>query len=90
MSDENRSAEVAARAEVDVEEIAKILGIAPALVLRRMDDGRLPFRQEGTRRLAKREDVAKLKSEFETQERLLRTVAEADEIDFQPEPRLRA
>lgn len=65
-----------------------MLGIAAPLVLRRMDDGRLPFRKEGARRLAKREDVAKLKADLEQQDRLLRAVAETDEVDFQPEPKL--
>jgi hypothetical protein len=53
-----------------------------------MDDGRLPFRQEGDRRLAKLEDVVRLKAELEREERLLRGVAEAEEVDFQPKPRL--
>jgi excisionase family DNA binding protein len=88
MSAENSPTELAARAEVDAEEIAKMLGIATPLVLRRMEDGRLPFRREGARRLVKREDVAKLKADLERQDRLLRAVAEADEIDFQPEPKL--
>ena len=45
MSDEKDPTEVAGCAEVDVERIAKILGIAAPLVLRRIKDGRLPFRQ---------------------------------------------
>lgn len=88
MTDVNSPKEVAAGAEVDVEEAAQMLGIAAPLVLRRMDDGQLPFRKEGARRLAKREDVAKLKADLEQQDRLLRAVAETDEVDFQPEPKL--
>jgi excisionase family DNA binding protein len=84
MSDEKSPTEFGLRAEVDAEEIAKMLGIATPLVLRRMEDGRLPFHQEGARRLVKREDVAKLKADLER----LRAVAEADEVDFQPEPKL--
>jgi hypothetical protein len=78
----------AGRAEIDVHEAARVLGIAVPRVLRRMDDGRLPFRQEGDRRLAKLEDVVRLKAELEREERLLRGVAEAEEVDFQPKPRL--
>ncbi|WMT73498.1 hypothetical protein [Bradyrhizobium sp. Ash2021] len=88
MSDGNSPKEFAAGAEVDVGEAVEMLGIAAPLVLRRMDDGRLPFRKEGARRLAKREDVAKLKADLEQQDRLLRAVAETDEVDFQPEPKL--
>lgn len=88
MTDGKSPKEVAADAEVDVEEVAKMLGIAAPLVLRRMDDGRLPFRKDGARRLAKREDVTKLKAELEQQDGLLRAVAETDEVDFQPEPKL--
>jgi hypothetical protein len=65
-----------------------MLGMAIPLVLRRMDDGRLPFRQEGARRLARREDVAKLKADLKRQDSLLRAVAETEEVDFQPEPKL--
>ncbi|MEH2534305.1 hypothetical protein V1277_006398 [Bradyrhizobium sp. AZCC 1588] len=53
-----------------------------------MDDRRLPFRQEGARRLARREDVGKLKADIERQDRLLRAAAETDEVDFQLEPKL--
>jgi predicted site-specific integrase-resolvase len=88
MTREKNPEEVAAGIEVDVEEVAKMLGIAIPLVLRRMNDGRLPFRQEGARRLARREDVGKLKADIERQDRLLRAAAETDEVDFQPEPKL--
>jgi hypothetical protein len=40
----------------------KILGISRPLVVRRMDDGRLPFRYEGKHRRCKLDDVLKLKA----------------------------
>jgi excisionase family DNA binding protein len=41
---------------------SKILGISRPLVVRRMDDGRLPFRYEGKHRRCKLEDVRRLKA----------------------------
>jgi hypothetical protein len=88
MSDHESPKELAGdETEVELDDAARMLGIAVALVRRRMDDGRLPFRQEGGTRFAKAEDLAQAKAELERQERLLRAVAETEEIDFQPEPK---
>lgn len=73
---------------LDVEMTARMLGLSVPLVIRRMDDGRLPFRQDGNRRLAKLEDVMKLKTALQEQEKVLRELANMDEVDVQPEPRL--
>src|SRR4051812_19166956 len=48
--------------EMTPEQAGKILGISRPLVVRRMDDGRLPFRYEGAHRRCKLIDVIKLKA----------------------------
>lgn len=48
--------------ELSPDAAGKILGISRPLVVRRMDDGRLPFRYEGKHRRCKLEDVLKLKA----------------------------
>jgi hypothetical protein len=77
-----------ADAELEPEAAARILGLSMPLLRRRMDDGRLPFRQEDGRRLIATEDVLKLKALQDAQVALLRELAEMDEVDYQPEPRL--
>jgi hypothetical protein len=48
--------------ELSPDAAGKILSISRPLVVRRMDDGRLPFRYEGKHRRCKFEDVLKLKA----------------------------
>jgi hypothetical protein len=48
--------------ELSPDAAGKILSISRPLVVRRMDDGRLPFRYEGKHRRCKLEDVLKLKA----------------------------
>lgn len=74
--------------ELTPEQAGKILGISRPLVVRRMDDGRLPFRYEGAHRRCKLVDVLKLKATEEKQEQTLRELAEMDEVDHQPTPNL--
>lgn len=74
--------------ELTPEQAGKILGISRPLVVRRMDDGRLPFRYEGTHRRCKLVDVLKLRATEEKQEQTLRELAEMDEVDHQPTPNL--
>ena len=61
--------------ELSPDAAGKILGISRPLVVRRMDDGRLPFRYEGKHRRCKLEDVLKLKA-TEDKQTALRTVSE--------------
>ena len=74
--------------ELTPEQAGKILGISRPLVVRRMDDGRLPFRYEGAHRRCKLTDVLALKEAEEKQEKILRELAEMDDVDYQPPPRL--
>src|SRR4051794_24027743 len=48
--------------ELSPDAAGKILGVSRPLVVRRMDDGRLPFRYEGKHRRCKLEDVVMLKA----------------------------
>lgn len=73
--------------ELTPEQAGKILGISRPLVVRRMEDGRLPFRYEGAHRRCKLVDVLKLKAAEEEQQNTLRELAEMDEVDYQPTPR---
>jgi hypothetical protein len=77
-----------AQSELDPEAIGLLLDLPVPLVLRRMDDGRLPFRREGQRRLAKIEDVTRLMTLEDVQTETLRALAEMEDVDYQPEPRL--
>ena len=74
--------------ELTPEQAGKILGISRPLVVRRMDDGRLPFRYEGAHRRCKLADVVKLKVAEDRQDKTLRELAEMDEVDYQPAPRI--
>jgi hypothetical protein len=58
--------------ELSPDAAGKILGISRPLVVRRMDDGRLPFRYEGKHRRCKLEDVLKLKAAEDEQAAALR------------------
>jgi hypothetical protein len=74
--------------EMSPEQAGKILGISRPLVVRRMDDGRLPFRYEGAHRRCKLVDVIKLKAIEDKQAETLRELAGMDEVDYQPAPKL--
>ena len=74
--------------ELTPEQAGKILGISRPLVVRRMDDGRLPFRYEGAHRRCKLEDVLVLKATEDKQNTALRELAEGmEDIDFRPSPK---
>jgi len=73
--------------ELTPEQAGKILGISRPLVVRRMDDGRLPFRYEGAHRRCKLEDVLDLKAREEKQAAALRELGEMDDVSYQPTPR---
>ena len=62
--------------ELSPDAAGKILGISRPLVVRRMDDGRLPFRYEGKHRRCKLEDVLKLKAAEDKQTVALRAPLE--------------
>jgi hypothetical protein len=74
--------------ELSPDAAGKILGISRPLVVRRMDDGRLPFRYEGKHRRCRLEDVLKLKAAEEKQTAASRALAETD--DIRPLPGRRA
>lgn len=62
--------------ELSPDAAGKILSISRPLVVRRMDDGRLPFRFEGKHRRCKLEDVLKLKAAEDKQTAALRALPE--------------
>jgi hypothetical protein len=64
--------------ELSPDAAGKILGISRPLVVRRMDDGRLPFRYERKHRRCKLEDVLKLKAAAEKQ--TVRPLVEKDDV----------
>jgi hypothetical protein len=74
--------------ELDPQMISEVLGIPVALVMRRMDSGLLPFRSDRDRRLAKLEDVMKLKSVEDEKSKRLRELADTDDVDYQVDPKL--
>ena len=74
--------------ELTPEQAGKLLGISRPLVVRRMEDGRLPFRYEGAHRRCKLIDVVKLKAIEDKQDQALRELAEMEEVDYQPAPKL--
>jgi excisionase family DNA binding protein len=74
--------------EMTPEQAGKILGISRPLVVRRMDDGRLPFRYEGAHRRCKLADVIKLKAIEDKQTEILQELAGMDDVDYQPAPKL--
>jgi excisionase family DNA binding protein len=72
-------------AELSPEQAGRILGISRPLVVRRMDDGRLPFIYVGAHRRCNLEDVLRLKAREEKQADALRELGEGiDELDFRP------
>ena len=70
--------------ELSPDAAGKILGISRPLVVRRMDDGRLPFRYEGKHRRCKLEDVLKLKAAEHKQTATLRSLSETDDLRSLP------
>jgi hypothetical protein len=74
--------------ELDAQAISEMLGIPVPLVMRRMDDGRLPFRFDRERRLVKLDDVMKLKAAEVENSVALRELADTGEVDYQVDPNL--
>ena len=68
--------------ELSPDAAGKILSISRPLVVRRMDDGRLPFRYEGKHRRCKLEDVLKLKAAEDSQTAALRATLETGQGTF--------
>jgi hypothetical protein len=62
--------------ELSPDAAGRILSISRPLVVRRMDDGRLPFRYEGKHRRCKLDDVLKLKAAEDKQTAALRVPLE--------------
>jgi excisionase family DNA binding protein len=72
-------------AELSPEQAGRILGISRPLVVRRMDDGRLPFTYVGAHRRCNLEDVLRLKVREEKQAEALRELGEGiEDLDFRP------
>jgi excisionase family DNA binding protein len=67
--------------ELSPDAAGKILGISRPLVVRRMDDGRLPFRFEGKHRRCKLEDVLRFKAAEENQAATLSAHTNKDRVD---------
>jgi hypothetical protein len=66
--------------ELSPDAAGKLLGISRPLVVRRMNDGRLPFRYEGKHRRCKLEDVLNLKAAEGKQTTTLRALAKTDDV----------
>ena len=64
--------------ELSPDAAGRILGISRPLVVRRMDNGQLPFRYEGKHRRCKLKDVLKLKAAEDKQTAALRGLSETD------------
>lgn len=70
--------------ELSPDAAGKILGISRPLVVRRMDDGRLPFRYEGKHRRCRLEDVLQLKAAEEKQTTALRAPSKTNDVRSLP------
>jgi hypothetical protein len=70
--------------ELSPDAAGRILGISRPLVVRRMDNGRLPFRYEGKHRRCKLEDVLKLKAAEAKQTAALRVLPGTDDVRLLP------
>jgi excisionase family DNA binding protein len=68
--------------EVSPERAAELLGVSRPIVYRRMDSGKLPFRQVGTHRRIRAADVAELK-QFEDRRRAFAVALSADTEDLE-------
>jgi excisionase family DNA binding protein len=66
-------------AELSPEQAAMLLGMSRPLVVKRMDDGRLPFRYVGAHRRSRLSDVLKLQRQEQTQREALERLAEDSE-----------
>jgi excisionase family DNA binding protein len=73
--DSERVAVVREDEELSPEQAAIILGMSRPLVVRRMDNGRLPFRYVGAHRRCRMSDVLKLRREEEDQREALGRLA---------------
>lgn len=62
--------------QVTVAEAARILGLHPTLVVRRMNDGRLPCRDDGAGRTCGRADVEALAERERSVDRAMRDAYE--------------
>jgi hypothetical protein len=71
--------------ELSPDAAGKLLSISRPLVVRRMDDGRLPFRYEGKHRRCKLEDVLKLKAAEDKQTIALRASLETGQDTSVPQ-----
>ena len=70
-------------AELSPEDAAKVLGISRPLVYKRMNDGRLPFRQVGTHRRVSLRDVLALKPSEDRRRRFVRELSEdTDDLEM--------
>jgi excisionase family DNA binding protein len=69
-------------AELTPEQASKILGVSRPMVYHRMDTGRLPYREVGTHRRVRRDDVLKL-LEFEQRRRDISRALSADTDDLE-------
>jgi excisionase family DNA binding protein len=68
--------------EISPERAAELLGVSRPIVYRRMDTGKLPFRQIGTHRRIRAADVAELKK-FEDRRRTFAAAVSADTEDLE-------
>jgi excisionase family DNA binding protein len=72
-------------AELSPEMAGKILGVSRPLVVRRMDDGRLPYHYVGSHRRCRLDDVLKLKAKEETANAALAQIyEEVEELENGP------
>lgn len=76
--------------ELSPSQAGKILGISRPLVVRRMEDGRLPFHYVGTHRRCTLKDVLELKAREEAQDQLMTEIyqdfEEIGDLDEPPAP----
>jgi excisionase family DNA binding protein len=76
--------------ELSPSQAGKILGLSRPLVVRRMEDGRLPFHYVGTHRRCTLGDVLSLKAKEDEQNRLMTEIyhdfEEIGDIDAEPSP----
>jgi excisionase family DNA binding protein len=73
--------------DVTPEQAGKLLGVSRPLVIRRMEDGRLPFRYVGAHRRCALKDVLELKEREEKQDALMRHMhEELDALDVDRRP----
>lgn len=72
--------------ELSPEQAGKILGVSRPLVVRRMDDGRLPYHYVGSHRRCRLDDVLKLKAKEDTADAALAQIyKEVEELENGPD-----